>query len=206
MPQNAISRPAREAHAGDEFRSDPVHDAIRLARRDSIERTVGSGKPMQLALDCGERLIVETCSDPSGVDQPALLVAIAEHQRSHRRPALQRSESADDERLHAHALNLQPVAGTAASVSRSPALRDDAFELEPTAVAQKFGSISDDVIDELNSAARIAGEQISEDRFPLFQFDLAEIPTLEMEQIENVINERAGLLSAQRLAEARKNC
>jgi hypothetical protein len=95
-----------------------MHDTIRLAWRDSIEWAVGNSEPMQLLLDFGQRSFGETRSDSAGVDQPPLLVAIAEHERPHRCPALQRGESADKERLHADAFDLQPIAGAAASGSR----------------------------------------------------------------------------------------
>ena len=86
--------------------------------------------------------------------------------------------------------------GAAASISPAPPFRDHPLKLKAAAVDQKLVGIPDDVIDVLNSAAGAVGEQIPEQRFALFQFNLPEIVAVQMEQIENVVNERARLLSA----------
>src|SRR5690349_1576454 len=97
--------PFGEAHLRDQLRLNPMHAASRRSaiagprQQRSVEGRIVALKFAHRAAQAGQRRVAESCPDLARVDEPAVLVVVAEQQRTEMRSRTLRVGEAADQKL-----------------------------------------------------------------------------------------------------------
>src|SRR5260221_8782125 len=149
--------------------------------------------------------MIEAGADPAGIAQFAAVVVVAEEQRAE---ALARAagiaEADDDELLAIAAFDLEPAPAAARHIGRVALLGDDAFEGVGAGVLEEFRTARILVIAIAQDAARLAGDEALQCRLAVNEPHPEEVAVAEIEEVEAVIDERAGLAVRKRLLQGGK--
>src|SRR6266498_1553313 len=197
--------PLGELHLAHEVRLDPDHVAFAHLRH-LRHLAEGRGRPFQrpeLVEQLLDLLTVEARADVARICELVALV-VAEHERAEARrpPARSLGEAGDDEFLLAVCLDLQPVASALAlDVPRLEPLRDDPLELlllrglqKRLAVVERFGQ---------PHGAIPPVEELLQPLAALDEGEVDERLAFDLEQVEDVVDERRSRLPLLHGGEAR---
>ena len=213
MAKQPVSRPSQIGDLGDKLRLDPVDAGederraeARLARRRDAQRRRLAGQRVEAAPQIGENLDGHSRAHAAGIDELAVVGVVAKQQRAEIRPRSFRVRPADDNELLAvQRFGFAPQATISRRVRRVDRLRDDALKTELSGVLEDELAVARFMAVELKPG--LVCEQRLKQFLALDKRKRGNIPTVDMQEVEGIVDEpRAALAVGRglRLGEARR--
>ena len=204
VAQHAVGGPGLEPHLGHQLRPDPARSAPGGGGQPREGRAVDAERIQRLAqLLAGAG--VPARADPADIGERTVALH-AEQQRAQTQASTFHGRvAADHELLPGVALDLEPVLAPPGAVGRIDPLGDDPLGPQATSVTVQVGSAADQMVAKADRVIlRQRRQQALEPPLALQQRLSAQVPAVQMQQVEGEQHQRAGRTLAERRLQLRE--
>ena len=146
-------------------------------------------------MQVGEQAAVEAGADLAGVDERVVLEESDEQRPDRASPVRRQREAADHHLLGEPALRLAPVSAAPLAIGRVRALAHHALEPGFARLLEELGAVPAHVIAEAQRVGRCL-EEAPQHLLALLEPHAAEVPAVEVQQVEGEVDERHGCVAA----------